>query len=77
MGKLRGFGGKLGGELQAAFNAATAGQLQGVTLEALSRVVGDRAWWVFNAVRGIDSEPVKPKGGVLRVSHVSLECIAP
>ncbi|KAL6761247.1 hypothetical protein V8C86DRAFT_906953 [Haematococcus lacustris] len=62
--KIRGLGGKLGAALTlAAGGEQTAGAVQALSLAALTRAVGqERARWVFNIVRGMDDEAVKPKG---------------
>lgn len=46
----------------------STGDVQQVPLEVLGRAVGERARWVFNIVRGIDDEPVKPKGPIKSIN---------
>lgn len=46
LGKIKGLGGKLGAALTESFGAQTAGEVQAVGLDALSRVCGDKTRWV-------------------------------
>lgn len=61
--KIRGFGGKLGEQLEAmALGVKTAGEAQGLSMDTLAKVFGqDKAQFVFQSVRGVCNEPVKPK----------------
>ena len=61
--KIRFLGGKLGSELSKIEGAETAGDLWRFTLEELEYKLGscDTAKWVFQIVRGIDTEGIKEK----------------
>jgi len=67
LGKVRGFGGKLGAELEA-LGCTTAGQAQGLSPSTLQQHFGDRARWVAMAVRGLDDEPVREKARLASVN---------
>ena len=64
IGKLRGFGGKLGTQLQDAFGAKTCGDVTAVPLDVLRRELGgskDLAEYVFRRVRGYDEDVLRDR----------------
>ncbi len=78
--KLRNFGGKLGGELEA-LGCATAGEVACHPRAALEARFGmQRAAWMLQAVNGISDEPVQvrrrlrcyPASGVTEASGIPL-----
>eukprot|EP00887_Chlorella_sp_A99_P005175 scaffold1.g5175.t1 len=61
LGKVRGFGGKLGEELEA-LGCTTAGQVQDLALQVLERHFGpERAHYIAETVRGVSHEAVVEK----------------
>ena len=66
--KLRNFGGKLGGELEA-LGCSTAGEVARHSQAALEAQFGmQRAAWILQAVNGVSDEPVQVRSGCLQAT---------
>ncbi|RDW62217.1 putative DNA polymerase kappa [Coleophoma cylindrospora] len=61
-GKIRGLGGKLGEQVQAAFDTETVGGLIQIPIEQLKQKLGDESGtWLYQIIRGTDSSEVNPR----------------
>lgn len=61
-GKIRGLGGKLGEQVQAAFDTETVGGLLQISIEQLKQKLGDESGtWLYQIIRGVDSSEVNPR----------------
>ncbi|TIB70327.1 DNA/RNA polymerase [Wallemia mellicola] len=59
--KIRSLGGKFGEALAAHYDAATVSDLWKVPLGEMQRQFGEESIWIYNTIRGINSDEVKER----------------
>lgn len=59
--KIRSLGGKFGEALAAHYDAATVSDLWKVPLSEMQRQFGEESIWIYNTIRGINSDEVKER----------------